>query len=191
MRRITTLDGEQPEVDSDLGCSSNATAWACVYTHPQAERWASQNLQAAGYRPYLPLVAVRVRDRVVPSMFHVKQAPLFPRYLFLPFDHRGQSWTPIREVPGVISLLHTKAGVQYVTPGAVEALQASEAARAVLPESTLWQAGAACRVALGPFQGREAVVVEATDTRAVVVMLVFGGLREVTVNVEALASRDE
>src|SRR5215469_15530779 len=98
--------------------------WACVYTHPQAEAWAQTNLQRAGYETLLPLMRVRRRDRVVRSLWHIVERPLFSRYLFVRFDHTEASWSPIRAAPGVRDILRDRDKVLYAPEAVVSALQA-------------------------------------------------------------------
>jgi transcription antitermination factor NusG len=122
--------------------SIRAPRWAVVYTHPQAERWADSNLTRRGYVTYLPLAAVRVRDRVTPSMLHTVQRPLFSRYLFIRFNHLADSWSPIRDTPGVLDLVRSGPDVHYAPEAAVSVLQAGEAARRCqVPETTQWAPG--------------------------------------------------
>src|SRR5215469_2871571 len=65
--------------------------WAVVQTHPQAERWAETNLRRQGYPTLLPLMRVRRRDRVLRSLFHTVEVPLFPGYCFVTVTSH---WTP-------------------------------------------------------------------------------------------------
>ena len=77
--------------------------WACVYTQPQAERWAKTNLELVGYRVWFPTRTVTRRDPVIPTKVEPVERPLFPRYGFIAFDHRD-TWPPIRDTPGVVDL---------------------------------------------------------------------------------------
>lgn len=188
--RTAGLEGEI-SFRATEGCNSIAgRRWACVYTHPQAERWANQNLTARGYQTYLPLHAVRVRDRVTPTITHVSVRPLFSRYLFVRFDHLTESWSPIRDTPGVVGLLHTGTHVHYANPGAVERLQATEEQRQIPHEdAAAWAPGTPCFLVAGPFTGRPAVVVDTHPLRIALVML--GGLREMHVTPDAIVPRNE
>jgi transcriptional antiterminator RfaH len=160
-----------------------------VATHPQAERWAEQNVARIGYRTYLPLVAVRKRDRAVRSMWHTVLQPLFPGYLFVVVG-RGDPWTPVRYSPGVRSLLVASDGLQHCRPGAVEALQAGEELRRVLqPAGAGWRCGDACRLADGVFAGTDAVVTQLRGSRAVVALVFCGELRQAVVELAGLERR--
>jgi transcription antitermination factor NusG len=167
-------------------------AWACVHTHPQAERWADTNLRRLGYRTYLPLVAATRRDRHTPTMRRSVLVPLFPSYLFLLHDP-GEPWTPIRYAPGVRDVIGCNGKPQYARPGAVEAVQADEALRRITPasQSAIARVGRAVATATGPFAGHPAVVTAVTGNHATIAILMFGQLRSVLVDVSCLVSRDE
>jgi len=182
------VEGGKP--DNQGGCRS--VRYACVYTHPQAERWATDNLQRQGYQPYLPTCTVWVRDRAIPSLLHPVIRPLFRRYLFLPFDHTHESWSPVRATPGVAGLLRSGLQVHYASEAEIQRLRDTEEARLRPPRPDGgWRPGMACRLAAGPLEGREAVVMEVEDQTALVAVLLFGGLRETLVALEALTQREQ
>ena len=166
--------------------------WACVYTHPQAETWANTNLVRAGYRTYLPTYAVRQRDRVVPTLHHIVIRPLFPRYLFLMFDHLEASWSPIRATPGVADLVRSGFEPAYVRAGAVEALEATQDARRSLPvQNAQWRPGSVVRVANGIMAGHPGVVTEVGADMALVSLMFLGHLREISLPLDCLTTRDD
>jgi transcriptional antiterminator RfaH len=186
----TRLDADSPH---HLGCYSiRAPRWACVYTHPQAELWAEANLRRSGYTTFLPTHLVRQRDRVLPSLLHSVIRPLFPRYLFLLFDHRAASWSPIRATPGVADLIRTGSDIHYAPEAAVEALRAGEALRRCqAAETTQWAPGVPCSLATGPFAEHQAVVTQVGKEMATIAVMMFGELREVAVQLDCLRARDE
>jgi len=173
--------------------SIRAPRWACVYTHPQAEFWAETNLRRSGYTTFLPTHLVRQRDRVTPSLVHNVIRPLFPRYLFLLFDHRAASWSPIRATPGVADLIRSGSDVHYAPEAAVSALQAGEALRRCqAAEITQWAPGVPCSLAAGnPFEGHQAVVVSVGKEMATIALMMFGELREVAVQLDCLSPRHD
>jgi transcription antitermination factor NusG len=185
----TRLDADSPH---HLGCYSiRAPRWACVYTHPQAELWAEANLRRSGYTTFLPTHLVRQRDRALPSLLHCVIRPLFPRYLFLLFDHHAASWSPIRATPGVADLIRSGSDVHYAPEAAINALQAGEAARRCqTAETARWAPGVPCSLAVGPWAGVDAVVTSVGKEMALIAMLVFGHLREVSVQLEHLVPRE-
>jgi transcription antitermination factor NusG len=189
--RVATHNGAADSLArSATPCGGNAR-WAVCYTHPQAERWAEQNLTRIGYTAYLPLMTVQRRDRAIRSLTHSVTVPLFSRYLFVQQPNR-EHWRPIREAPGVHSVLTDGNRLQYAPEGAVEALQASEASRGSISQpSALWRPGAPCRLLEGPFSQHQAVVVSVAKKRARVAMICFGALHEVSVSVDLLVPRVE
>jgi transcriptional antiterminator RfaH len=172
---------------NDAPCCGN---WGVCYTQPQAERWANANLQRAGFRTYLPLAIVTRRDRVLRSLTHRVEVPLFPRYLFVQHDN-PDFWRPIRETPGVHSVLQCANRMQYARAGAVEAVEAALALAAASPRETgQWAPGAAVALANGAFAGHPAVVLRVARETAHLSVLIFGGLREVQAPVAWLVARD-
>lgn len=189
----THVAGLEREISfrSTEGCYSiGAPRWACIYTHPQAEAWANANLIQRGYTTYLPTHAVRVRDRVIPSLTHTVIRPLFSRYLFVRFDHTTESWSPIRATPGVVGILRAGATVHYASPGTVERLQATETERGEPRQAAAaWATGDACTLVAGPLGGRPAVVVEVNPRTICIALIMLGGLREMFVTPDAIEPR--
>jgi len=180
---VSQPEGNRPEL-----CGRR---WIVVQSHPQAERWALNNLLRSGYVAYLPMCAVMVRDRVIRSLLRERLTPLFAGYLFCALGP-DEPWTPIRYSPGVSRLLGfdgTKP--QWVPDALVDALQAGEGARTTIraPE-TPWRPGAPCRLAGGAFSGTDAVVLSVSRDTAVVGLVCFGQMREAIVGLSLLASRD-
>jgi transcriptional antiterminator RfaH len=171
--------------------SGSNPRWHVVATYAQAERRAVANLQRQGYHCWLPLIIVPRRDRVLRTLVHRVEVPLFPAYAFCQFDPQRDPWSPIRNTPGVYSLLMTAGKPAPVQHGAVEALQAAQAAREALgAEMPQWAPGTPCTLAAGPFAHHPAVVLSVTGRRARVSVLMFGALRGVTCAITALLPRD-
>jgi transcription antitermination factor NusG len=182
---MAAVDTAEP----DLRCYS--IRWACVYTQPQAERWAKTNLELVGYRVWFPTRIVMQRDPVIPTKLNPAERPLFPRYGFIAFDHRDTSWSPIRDTPGVVDLVRCGSLPAYTNATVVERLQAvQELAATPQPETSQWAPGVPCSPATGAFAGHPAVVVEVRGERAEIAMLLFGELRRVLVDVRCLVARE-
>jgi transcription antitermination factor NusG len=185
---MAAVDTAAP-VANHLGCHS--IRWACVYTQPQAERWAETNLQLLGYRVWFPTRTVPQRDPVIPTKLNPSTRPLFPRYGFIAFDHRDTSWSPIRNTPGVVDLVRSGALPAYTNAAAVERLQGLLAQTATQqPETGQWASGDAVAPSAGAFTGHPAVVISVTGQRAIIAMLLFGELRQVSVDVASLVARE-
>jgi hypothetical protein len=180
---VSQPEGNRPEL-----CGRR---WICVQSHPQAERWALNNLLRSGYSAYLPMCAVTVRDRVIRSLICDRLVPLFAGYLFCSLGP-AEPWTPVRYSPGVSRLLgFDGTRPQFVPDALVDGLRAGEAARSTIrPPGTLWRPGAAVRLSGGAFDGHDAVVLRIERETAVVGLVVFGAMREAIVGLGSLASRD-
>lgn len=173
---------------NEPACYCNSPGWCVAHTHPQAERWADTNLRRSGYVTYLPLYAAQVRDRAIPSLRHTVIRPLFTGYIFVQ-HHRGSSWRPIYETPGVHSLIRSGSQLQYAPDAAVEALQASEAVRrlpvAVKPS---WAPGMPVVVSGGAACGFKGVIVELRGDRATVMLMMLGALRRADIGLGNLVA---
>jgi transcription antitermination factor NusG len=168
---------------------SSPTRWCVAKTKPQAERWAQFNLMRQGYTVYLPLCAVRRRDRVLRSLIRTVEVPLFATYLFV--QHMpGTSWRAMRGTLGVSSIVCSGGEIRYARDGDVEALMATEALRRT-PASSSLHVGAPCRLLTGPLRNNDAVVLDVSGKTADVAVLLFGELRRIVVPLDALNPRED
>ena len=173
---------------ADSGCGRY---WIVVQTHPQAEHWANTNLQRRGYRTYLPLLAVQRRDQAPHHARRITHIPLFTGYLFVQLND-ANPWTPVRYAPGVTALLMMGGKPDRLRDGLIEALQAGdESRRSVAPPTAVWAPGTPCRLARGPFEGHDAVVLEVASTGKLVLVAVpmFGAIRSIPAPLEWLEVR--
>lgn len=148
-------------------------AWYLIYSKPQQERVALDNLGRQGYRTYIPLVRVRRRHRGIRR--NVVE-PMFPRYLFVYLSTRDQDWGPIRSTKGVSRLVRF-GGTAAAVPGSlVDALRAREDEHGVqtLPIPTYTQ-GERVRISEGPMTGYEALFDAATGSERVLLLLDIAG----------------
>ena len=76
--------------------------WFLIYSKPQQERVAVQNLERQGYETYLPMLR-RSRRRQGKKFETVE--PLFPRYLFVNLSEELDDWGPIRSTRGVSRMI--------------------------------------------------------------------------------------
>jgi transcription antitermination factor NusG len=126
-------------------------------------------------------------------LVHPVVVPLFTRYLFVAHDN-PDLWRPIRETPGIASVITAGGKVQYARPGAVEAVQAAQAFAATSTRNEAqWHLGDAVAPRVGPFSGLPGVIlaVEPKMETATVGILFLGQLREVVYPADALVSRDD
>jgi transcription antitermination factor NusG len=175
----------------DLGCRGIATPrWAVAQTHPQAEHFANTNLQRSGYQTFLPLHTIQRRDRTIPNLVHALVVPLFTRYLFVAHDN-PDLWRPIRETPGVASVITAGGKVQYARAGEVEAVQAAQAfGRSIRAAGASWAPGVPCSLRKGyAFEGLPGVITAIEGERASVAIMFLGQVRQITVPLECLRPR--
>ena len=148
-------------------------AWYLVYTKPQQEMLAFENLSRQEYRTYLPRVKRRKR---LQRHRRVNVEPMFPRYLFLFLSDVNEDWGPVRSTVGVSRMVRF-GGVPAIVPSAlVEALRAREDDSGVqmLPEPS-YQAGDRVRIAEGLMAGYEAIFSSATGKERVLLLLEIAG----------------
>jgi len=80
---------------------------------------------------------------------------------------------------------------EAVPDGAVSVLQATQELRASIPRpDASWAPGTPCRLATGSLKDHEGVVLAVNRLTATVGLLLFGQMREVTVNVTSLMPRE-
>jgi transcription antitermination factor NusG len=161
--------------------------WACIRTRPRAEQYAADNLYRVGHEVFLPMTAVRRRDRQT-SRYSTVQVPLFSSYLFLAHEP-GSPWRGIRGAPGVGKLLLDGFRPQYARVGVIELLRATEETRRNPAPKPCWKPGVACMIDRGAFSGHEGVVVEVQKASARIGLFVFGQLTYASVPVENLLPR--
>jgi transcriptional antiterminator RfaH len=150
-----------------------------VYTAPQAEGVAAENLQAQGFTTYLPLIRERRINR------HVRVVPLFPRYLFTSFDPETDAWGAIFFTRGVVRLLRR----DLYTPAEVPADLVQELMQraAQYPDGVIddapgadlkpLQPGEHVRVVSGPLEGMRGVCAHSTRRRVRLLLELLGGGR--------------
>lgn len=143
--------------------------WYLVHTKPRQEKCALDNLQRQGYQCYLPLFP---SERICKGKLSVSSEPLFPRYLFVNFDHgsSSKSWAPIRSTKGVSQLVCFGPEPARVNDGLIELLRTQEALAQIEPER-LFKTGERVRLTEVPFAGIEGIYHMADGERRVVVLI--------------------
>lgn len=177
---------EAPPNMQDPPRSAEGRRWFCVQTHPQAERWAKENLDRQGYESLLLFYDVRVRDRVLRTMTRIVERPYLPRYVFVRFDRDRDPWGPICSTRGVQRLLMSTAYVPLPVPDVhIERLIADAAAERILradagPGEDL--TGERLRLTEGAFAEHEGVCEAGEKERVQMLLSIMG--RDVRVTVE-------
>ena len=122
--------------------------WFLVYARPNSEFKALLNLEAQGFRMFLPQIQKTVRHA---RQLRTKRAPLFPRYLFVSLDLERDRWLSVRSTIGVTSLFASPQGKPIpVPPGVVEALLDRFDGNVVRLDADL-KPGQRVRLSSGPF----------------------------------------
>jgi transcription antitermination factor NusG len=185
----TRLDRRNPDPFHTRNAGPCGGNWCVVQTHSQAERWANANLTRAGWITFLPLTPIRRRDNAIRSLWHRVDVPLFPTYLFLRGANRDL-WRPIRETPGVLSVLRTGDRIHQLPDMAVEAVRnALEAAQAPPAPHAPWKPGTPCSLVQGALAGYPSVILATHGDHARISVLLLGALRELEVPIAWLVER--
>ena len=155
--------------------------WYLIYTKPQKELVARENLERQGYEIYLPLARLR-RRRMGKGVTRIE--PLFPRYLFIRLDTKLDNWSPIRSTLGVSNLVKFGMYPSAVPDALIELLCDrcdEEGVQDIIPEE--YKKGEAIRVLEGPMTGLEGVFLAKTSNDRVMVLLDIVG-KHTRVNLE-------
>ena len=165
-------DPTREELDdpwSDVEMDSLA-AWYAIWTRSHCERLVAQQLQAKGFQPFLPEMAIRSRK---PDAAPVVQRPMFPGYLFLKHSMEKHSYIEILKARGVVRIL--EGGWNRLTPIADHEMSAIErvieSGTPVLAHPYFTQ-GDRVRVVEGPLAGVEGVFVRDKKNRGRLVVSV-------------------
>lgn len=148
-------------------------AWYLIYTKPQQERVARDNLDRQNFHTYLALVRKRIRRG---RQFHHRIEPLFPRYLFIRLSESTDDWGPIRSTIGVANLVRFGDKPASIPDALVLALKAHEGDEGVheLPAQEL-KAGERVRFVEGTLSGYEAIFETRTSSERVIVLMDIAG----------------
>ena len=148
-------------------------AWYLVYSKPQQERVALENLSRQEYLTYLPFLHTRKRYR---GKRRTVVEPMFPRYLFVYLSNTDQDWGPIRSTKGVAHLIRFGSVPARVPRDLVDALRSREDDFGVqtLPEPSYRQ-GDRVRISEGPMAGYEAIFAATTGKERVLLLLEIAG----------------
>jgi transcription antitermination factor NusG len=162
------------EFDDDLWSADAAidssAAWYAIWTRSHCERLVAQQLQAKGFQPFLPEMAIRSHR---PDAAPVVQRPMFPGYLFLKHSMEKRSYIEILKARGVVRIL--EGGWNRLTPIADEEISAIERvieSGAPVLSHPYFNQGDRVRVTEGPLAGVEGVFVRDKKNRGRLVVSV-------------------
>ena len=143
-------------------------AWYLIYSKPQQERLALENLERQGYPSYLPLIRNRKRRK---GRYASIIEPMFPRYLFVHLSDETDNWGPIRSTIGVANLVRFGMQAARVPDSLIEMMcgRDEEGVQTLaMPEI---KPGDQVRIVEGVMAGYEAIFQARTGKERVVLLL--------------------
>jgi transcriptional antiterminator RfaH len=157
-------------------------AWYLLYSKPQRERLALENLERQGYPSYLPLIQSRKRrkGRYVPVI-----EPMFPRYLFVHLSDETDNWGPIRSTIGVANLVRFGMQAARVPDSLIEIMNAREQGGVQTLAPPDFKPGDQVRIVEGVMAGYEALFQARTGKERVVLLLQLAQDRTARIQVSA------
>ncbi len=144
-------------------------AWYLVFSKPQRERLALENLERQNYRAYLPLVRNRKR---VGGRYRSLIEPMFPRYLFIQLNDETDDWGPIRSTIGVANLVRFGMIPARLPDALMQLLRDREDEQGIqnLPEQE-FKRGDSVRIVEGIMAGYEAIYQSSSGNERVILLL--------------------
>ena len=126
--------------------------WHLIYTKPQQEKVALDNLTRQNYQCYLPLIN---KEKILRGKKILIKEPMFPRYLFVRLRHDGQqNWSPIRSSKGVSHLVNFAGLAATLDDEMMDNLQ-QKIDKALMVK--VFSIGDKVEILKGPFKGMEAI----------------------------------
>ena len=154
--------------------SREGLAWYLVYTKPQQERVAQENLGRQGYETYLPMLRKKVRRG---RTFHFRVDPLFPRYLFIHLSDQLDDWGPIRSTIGVTHLVKFGNLAAKLPDELISELQSRETEEGVrVAEDKPLKTGEKVKFIDGAMHGYQAIFQSQTGSDRVLVLMEIAGI---------------
>ncbi|MFT5519425.1 MAG: transcriptional antiterminator RfaH [Enterobacterales bacterium] len=140
-----------------------------IQSKPQKEFVAVENLERQGYRTYLPKISLRKRKK---GKAVSQIEPMFPRYFFINLSSQTDDWSPIRSTIGVSNLVRFGLNPAKVPDLLIQGLVDREDEKGVHVEiDRTFKEGEKVRIAVGPFEGYEAIFkTSQADERALVLL---------------------
>jgi transcriptional antiterminator RfaH len=165
-------------------------AWYLIYSKPQQEQLALENLERQGYPSYLPLIRNRKRRR---GRYVSVIEPMFPRYLFVHLSDETDNWGPIRSTIGVANLVRFGMRAARVPDSLVHMMQSRDEEGVQALAQPELKPGDPVRIVEGVMAGYEAIFQARTGKERVVLLLQLAQDRTARIQVSAndieLASR--
>src|SRR3989338_11141587 len=148
--------------------------WCVVYTQPQKEDLAFQNLIQQGFEAYYPrFKKLRSHARKVDEVL----SPLFPRYIFVRIDTEIHAWRTVNGTRGVVYILSKDNVPQSMSYSVIESLQSKENENGLVPIEalSLFNQGDLVAITKGAFQGYKAHFEQFNGNQRAMILLEFLG----------------
>ena len=155
-------------------------AWYLIYSKPQQERLARENLERQGYRSYLPLIRNRRRRR---GKYLSIVEPMFPRYLFVHLSDETDNWGPIRSTIGVANLVRFGMLAARVPDDLIAILTERDQDGVQNLTAPDFESGDQVRIVEGVMAGYEAIFLAKTGKERVILLLQLAEDRSARVQV--------
>lgn len=160
--------------------------WCVVYTQPQKEDVALQNLAQQGFEVYYPrFKKVRSHARKVDVVLQ----PLFPRYIFIRIDTDIHAWRSVNGTRGVAYILSQDNVPKSIPNAVIEALKNNENEEGLVPVESLglFSKGDLVEITQGAFKGQKAYFENFSGkNRAMLLMEFLGRPMNVPVSVNEI-----
>jgi transcriptional antiterminator RfaH len=154
-------------------------SWYLIYCKPKGEKIAQEHLERQGYKVYLPLILVRVRQR---GRSKESIQPMFPRYLFINLSDQTDDWRPIRSTLGVSSLIRFGTTPAKAPDALINCLKKNENSKGIHDLTRkLPSLGDKLLIVEGAFEGYEATLFsQKSDDRVIVLLKIAENFVKVT-----------
>ena len=143
-------------------------AWYLIYSKPQQERIARENLERQGYKSYLPLIRNRRRRK---GRYASIIEPMFPRYLFVKLSDETDNWGPIRSTIGVVNLVRFGMQAARVPDNLIDLMTERDREGVQTLARPELKPGDHVRIVEGVMAGYEAIFQAKTSRERVVLLL--------------------
>jgi len=157
-------------------------AWYLIYSKPQQERLAYENLERQGYHSYLPLIRNRRRRQ---GRYVAIVEPMFPRYLFVNLSDETDNWGPIRSTIGVANLVRFGMRAARVPDNLITMMQSRDSEGIQTMQPPELKPGDPVRIVEGVMAGYEAIFQARTGKERVLLLLKFAQDRTARIQVNA------
>lgn len=159
-------------------------AWYLIYTKPNQETVAQQQLEQQGYATYLPMIMNAKRRN---GRRRYVNEPFFPRYLFIHLDQTTDNWSPIRSTLGVSNLVRFGMMPTPIDEEIIELIRSRENPDGLHQVEEGISEGDNVRVLDGPMMGLEGVFIAKSGEQRVMLLLdLMGKTTRVQMDVDAI-----